>query len=187
MTRPVERPDLADRKDVDALVRAFYGRAFADSLLGPVFIDIARMDLRAHLPIMCDFWETVLFRAGLYRRNAFAVHVDLHRRAGLTGQHFDRWLELWDETVDGGWAGPVAVHAKVQAARIAESIHRRLNSRIDTQPKWIGSRPTGTGLEAGGTKGHDKSRLIPPTRTATGAEHRGTEVELRTGGHDDDD
>ena len=30
----------------------------------------AEPDLSAHLPVMCDFWETVLLRAGRYRRNA---------------------------------------------------------------------------------------------------------------------
>ena len=59
------------REDVERLVRTFYTRAFDDPLLGPVFLDVAHLDLEAHLPVMCDFWETVLFRPGLYRRNAF--------------------------------------------------------------------------------------------------------------------
>lgn len=57
------RRDLADRDDVEVLVRRFYTRAFADPLLGPIFHDIAQMDLEARLPVMCDFWQTVLFRA----------------------------------------------------------------------------------------------------------------------------
>jgi Truncated hemoglobins len=67
------------------LVTDFYGRASADELLGPVFVDVARMDLTAHLPVMCDFWETVLFRAGRYRGNALHPHLGAslaeHRRA----------------------------------------------------------------------------------------------------------
>ncbi len=123
-------------------MRRFYGRAFADPLLGPIFTDIAQMDLDAHLPIMCDFWETVLFRAGKYRRNAFTVHVGLHRRAELTAAHFARWLALWTETIDELYAGPVASHAEVQASRIADSIHRRLHSTTDAQPLSIGlNRP----------------------------------------------
>jgi len=117
-------PDLADRGDVEALVRAFYRRAFADDLLGPVFRG-ARMDLEAHLPVMCDFWQTVLFRAGLYRRNALQVHADLHA-AALRREHFARWLALWTATVDDSFAGPKAELAKTQAGRIAYSISRRL-------------------------------------------------------------
>lgn len=122
----MSRHDIRDRHDIADVITDFYTRAFADDLLGPVFVDIAQLDLPAHLPIMCDFWETVLFRAGRYRRNALAVHVDLHRRADLTGAHFARWLRLWHATVDARHAGPKAELAKTQATRIASSMQRRL-------------------------------------------------------------
>lgn len=121
--------DLADRSDVESLVEAFYRRAFADPLIGPVFTDVAQMDLAHHLPIMADFWETVLFNAGLYRRNALQIHLVLHARHPLGAEHFDRWLSLWTATVDEGFTGPVAERAKLQATRIAGSIRRRLSGR----------------------------------------------------------
>ncbi|MFG1654854.1 group III truncated hemoglobin [Micromonospora sp. NPDC049275] len=119
--------DITDRGDITDLVTDFYGRAFADELLGPVFIDVAKMDLSAHLPIMCDFWETVLFRSGTYRRNALQLHVDLNRREPLTERHFERWLALWRAAIDDRHAGPKAELAKVQATRIAQSMLRRLS------------------------------------------------------------
>lgn len=120
------RPDVTDRDDVAALVRDFYGRAFADPLLGPVFTDVARMDLEAHLPVMCDFWETVLFATGSYRRNAMTPHVALHAAAPLSAAHFDRWLALWTATVDDRHAGVRARRAKERAAGIAASMRRRV-------------------------------------------------------------
>ena len=117
--------DLADRDDVEGLVRAFYRQALTDPLLGPVF-SAAGLDLEAHLPIMCDFWETVLFRAGLYRRNALQVHVRVHTLSPLSPAHFARWLALWTATVDDRFAGERAELAKTQATRIAYSISRRL-------------------------------------------------------------
>ncbi len=54
------RRDIADHEDVAGLVTAFYQRAFVDDILGPIVVDVAQMDLPAHLPVMCDFWETVL-------------------------------------------------------------------------------------------------------------------------------
>ncbi len=123
--------DLADRNDVEVLIRAFYGRAFADPLLGPVFRDIAQLDLDAHLPVMCDFWETALFRAGRYHRNAFVVHAQLHAKASLTAPHFRRWLDLWIATTDDLFAGSRAELAKIQAGRIAWAISRRLLGETD--------------------------------------------------------
>jgi hemoglobin len=119
-------PDLAGRGDVETLVRAFYGQAFTDNLLGPIFVEVARMDLEAHMPVICDFWETVLFRAGLYHGNAFVVHAQLHARAPLPPELFHRWLTLWCAAVDGHFAGDKAELAKRQGARVAASISHRL-------------------------------------------------------------
>ncbi len=121
--------DIQDRSDIADLVTEFYRRAFEDELLGPIFTNVAHLDLDHHLPIMCDFWQTVLFRAGLYQRNAFAVHVALNAKANLGSEHFERWLEIWIANVDDHFAGERAERAKIQAARIAASIHRRLQGR----------------------------------------------------------
>ncbi len=92
-----------------------------------MFVDVARLDLDAHLPVMVDFWMTVLFRTGAYRRNLLQVHVDLNERTPLTPAHLDRWRELWEQTVRDRHAGEVAELAVTQADRIADSLGRRLN------------------------------------------------------------
>ncbi|MGH3776423.1 MAG: group III truncated hemoglobin [Pseudonocardiaceae bacterium] len=133
MTAGAASRDIADRQDIAGLVTAFYQRVFADYILGPIFIDIAQMDLPAHLPVMCDFWETVLLRAGLYHRNALRPHLDVNSRVELTPAHFARWLDLWTTTVDERHTGEKAELAKVQATRIAGSIGRRLRGQPATE------------------------------------------------------
>lgn len=132
--------DVADRADVETLVTAFYRDAFADPLIGPVFTEVAKLDLGRHLPIMCDFWETVLFKAGLYRRNAMQVHLVLHARHPLTAEHFDRWLALWSATLDARFEGPVAERAKHHAAQIAAGMQRRLAGRSERVFVTVGRR-----------------------------------------------
>jgi hemoglobin len=118
--------DLVDRSDVEMLLRRFYGRVFADCVLEESFTALRASGLESHLPVMCDFWETVLFRAGLYHRNALSVHRQLDARHPLYAKHFVRWLTLWNAAVDEMYRGAVAERAKVQAARIAKAMHRRL-------------------------------------------------------------
>lgn len=118
--------DLESRADIEALLRSFYGQALHDELLAEPFAEIRERGLESHLPVMCDFWETVLFRAGRYRRNALHAHQHVHNRVPLSDKHFLRWLALWSATVDRMYRGPVAEHAKVQATRIAGSLHYRL-------------------------------------------------------------
>ncbi|WP_214364549.1 group III truncated hemoglobin [Pseudonocardia sp. H11422] len=146
MTGADRRRDIADRDDITALVTAFYRRAFADDVLGPIFVDIARMDLPVHLPVMCDFWETVLLHAGRYRRNALRPHLALNAKVELTEVHFARWLDLWTATVDERHRGDVTELAKVQAARIAGSIARRLrgNRLASPSPSRVGQQIKGS-------------------------------------------
>lgn len=135
------RSDIADRADVVKLVETFYTRAFADPLIGHIFTDVVHMDLPRHMPIMADFWQTVLFKAGLYNRNALAIHFDIHAKEPLTLEHFNRWLQLWTNTVDDLFAGEKAELAKVQAHLIGGSLHRRVTGRPASQYSTISTRP----------------------------------------------
>lgn len=175
MPLPPSRDDPRDRADVEVLGREFYRRAFADRLLGPVFVDVARTDLPEHLPIMRDFWESALFRAGTHPRNAFTVHVDLHRRVALTSDHFARWLALWTHSADDLYAGAVAGRAKTQTTRIAGSIHRRLGSATGAQPLSIVRARAGIVAVTACGAGKDyrpHSSHRPPAAGTTGDDHR---------------
>ena len=118
--------DLESREDCERLVRAFYGRALRDPLIGWIFVDVARLDLEAHVPRITAFWESVLLGARSYGGGAFAPHAALHARAGLQTGHFARWLELWRTTVDECFVGERAELAKAHAARVADAFQRRL-------------------------------------------------------------
>ncbi|MDL9980679.1 group III truncated hemoglobin [Microbacterium sp. ASV49] len=133
--------DIAGRTDIEEHIVAFYRAAFADALLGPIFTDVARLDLERHLPIMADFWETVLFRAGKYQRNALQVHYVLNARHPLEAEHFERWLELWTATLDARFHGPIAERAKLQADRIAGSLQRRLSGESGSEFVSLSRRP----------------------------------------------
>ncbi|MHA7305409.1 group III truncated hemoglobin [Arthrobacter sp. TMN-49] len=139
----VQLPDIANRADILELVETFYTKAFADDLLGPIFTEVAHLDLdlAEHLPIMADFWQTVLFKAGLYKRNALNIHFDVDAKEPLTGEHFNRWLTLWSSTVDMLFAGEKAELAKAQAHVIAGSMHRRVTGRPASSLGTITQRP----------------------------------------------
>lgn len=119
--------DIASRADLESLLRSFYDRALLDPLLRRVFVEVAHMDLDAHLPIICDFWNRVLFNEGVYNGRTMHVHRQLHSLHTLHQAHFDRWLQLWNEALDDNFEGPVTEQARRHAARMAAVFLRQLN------------------------------------------------------------
>lgn len=118
--------DLVSRADIEALLRRFYGRVMVDDVLAEPFAELRSKGLESHIPVMADFWATVLFRAGLYRGSALHAHRHVNQRTPLGGSHFVRWLTVWNGTIDEMFRGPIAERAKIQGARIAWAMHRRL-------------------------------------------------------------
>lgn len=85
--------DLIEEADIERLVRTFYGRAREDEILGPVFAAHVE-DWEHHLRRIRDFWSSVVLRSGRYRGRPVPAHVPLP----IDATHFDRWLELFEET-----------------------------------------------------------------------------------------
>ncbi|HTE59161.1 MAG TPA: group III truncated hemoglobin [Solirubrobacteraceae bacterium] len=126
MSVPDGRRDIETRADCERLVRAFYGRALEDPIIGFIFVDVAKLDLEAHVPEITSFWETILLGAQSYSGGVFRPHAELHAKVGLRKGHFDRWLQLWLGTVDELFAGDRATLAKTHALRVGRAFHRRL-------------------------------------------------------------
>ena len=127
-------PDLATRADLELLLRDFYDRAFADPLLGHVFVEVVHMDLEHHLPVITGFWQKVLFNVGTYNGRPMHVHQRIHQLTPLTDAHFTRWLELWRDALDAHFAGPVTEQAAAHATRIAAAFAKNLQRGVPERP-----------------------------------------------------
>lgn len=111
--------DIKNRQDIEHLIRAFYGKLTKDEVVSHFFNDVVAINWEVHFPIMFDFWESVLFHQPTYRRNAMQIHLNLNAKAPLRPQHFERWLSLFEETVDESYSGETANNAKTRARSIA--------------------------------------------------------------------
>lgn len=110
---------------MEALLRAFYGMALRDGLLGPVF-QTAGMRLEKHLPRITSFWEVTLLGTGTYAGSPLAVHRQAAAVSGLGEAHFARWLVLWGRTVTSMFSGSTATRALADAERMAAGMLRDL-------------------------------------------------------------
>ncbi len=111
--------DIQSREDIELLMTRFYDKVKKDDTIGYIFNEVAKVNWDHHIPIICDFWETLLLDAAKYRNNAMAVHYALNRKEPFEEKHFDRWLFLFNETVDQLFEGNIADMAKKKAKSIA--------------------------------------------------------------------
>lgn len=121
MHLPATRSDIADRQDIETLVRRFYEQAIPDPIIGKFFTDVAHLDLDSHLPKIANFWEQMLFQRPVYIGSPMHVHLAMNTKEPMSPEHFERWLMLWDRTVDQLFSGEKATMAKARAQMVAKS------------------------------------------------------------------
>jgi hemoglobin len=112
------KKDITQKEDIQLLVDSFYEKVLKDETIGYIFTDVAKLNVPEHMPIMYDFWSSVLLGTTAYKRNPMDKHFALNEKEPLKKEHFDRWLELWFETVDELFTGEIAKEAKNRASTI---------------------------------------------------------------------
>ncbi|HET8860295.1 group III truncated hemoglobin [Marivirga sp.] len=112
------KKDITQREDIQLLVDSFYEKVLKDNTIGYIFTDVAKLNVPEHMPIMYDFWSSVLLGTSAYKGNPMDKHFALNEKEPLQKKHFDRWLELWLETVDELFEGETAREAKTRASTI---------------------------------------------------------------------
>lgn len=125
--------DITTSSDIKQMVDVFYGKIQQDALLGPIFAErIAPDAWTPHLETMYRFWGQQLLGERDYQGAPYAKH----RTLPIHAEHFERWLLLFNETVDGLFKGPRASTAKVKATSIGQvflskiTFERGLSGRI---------------------------------------------------------
>ena len=112
----IERTGI-DEAMIERLVHGFYAKVRADAVLGPVF-EARITNWEPHLAQMCAFWSSVALMTGRYHGTPMAKHLPLPVDAG----HFDRWLELFEQTAREICPPVAAAHFIERARRIASSL-----------------------------------------------------------------
>ncbi len=122
--------DIEDRKDIRKLVSAFYKKLTDDAEFEHLFLEVAQIDVLKHLDTMVDFWESALFQVGKYKRDLVEIHLDLNQKYhyGLNHDHFNKWLDTFNSTVDELFEGKRARGIKDRAYTIATIIKMKIDN-----------------------------------------------------------
>lgn len=115
------KTDINNFEDIVWFVDSFYHKVQSDDLIGPVF-DAVIDNWGLHLEKMYKFWNAALFGIPGFKGNPFARHAPL----SLSKEHFDRWLLLFNKTIDEKYSGAMATLSKRKAELMAEMFLNRI-------------------------------------------------------------
>jgi hemoglobin len=121
---------IIDERLIQKLIRRFYDNVRQDAVLGPIFAQRID-DWELHLQRMFSFWSSVVLATGRYHGQPMHKHA----RLPIDARHFDRWLNLFENTTREVCTPAVAVVFMDRARRIATSLEM---GRADAQGVLLG-------------------------------------------------
>jgi hemoglobin len=128
ITRQIQAATGLDEALLDRVVRAFYGTARQDPVIGHLFDDVH--DWEAHIARITTFWSSVALMSGRYHGNPMAPHLKL----SLEPPHFARWLTLFEQTVRDLCSDAGGDLLLEKARRIAQSLQFGVEAKRGVLP-----------------------------------------------------
>lgn len=121
------KTDIVRRADIEKFIILFYEKVKQDATIGFIFNEVVHMNWDHHIPVIVDFWETILLDNPVYKKNAMEVHYDLNSKVKLQKEHFTSWLFLFNAAADELFAGKKTELAKTRAKAIADVMLFKMN------------------------------------------------------------
>ena len=123
----LDKQDIQNRADIEKFIIVFYGPVITDPTIGIIFTKIFPLSWEQHIPLITDFWETILLDNPVYKKNAMEVHFEINKKHPLQKKHFDAWLHLFNSSLDELFSGKKVNLAKKRAASIAQLMQLKMN------------------------------------------------------------
>ncbi len=119
----IPKTDIKGLDDIKIMVDVFYQKVQEDELLAPIFNFRLSTHWQPHLEKMYTFWNAALFGIKEYNGNPFMKHATMELRE----EHFERWMNLFTETINAHFEGRVAENAKTRAGIMASMFMHKLS------------------------------------------------------------
>jgi hemoglobin len=112
----MQKRDIVAIEDIKLMVDFFYAKVREDDMLSFIFNDRIRDHWSEHLEKMYKFWQTVLLDEHTYFGAPFPPHATLD----INYTHYERWVQLFNETIDHLFIGDKAQEAKWRGQKMAQ-------------------------------------------------------------------
>jgi len=122
------KKDITNKDDIKLLDDKFYDKVKANSVIGHIFNDTAKVDWGNHLPKMYSFWSGLLLGEHGFSGNPMQKHIELSKQTPMTEIQFSEWLLIFTQTTDELFEGEKADEAKTRAANIARLMLHKIQT-----------------------------------------------------------
>lgn len=120
------KKEIENFEDVQLLVRSFYNKVLKDETLGHYFAYAFEHHWDKHLETLDRFWNNLIFFTGGYEGNPMQIHKTLHHFKKLDKAAFDRWIQLFLQTVEELFKGEKAELVRQRAYSIATMMQLKI-------------------------------------------------------------
>ncbi|MGB5794154.1 group III truncated hemoglobin [Poseidonibacter sp.] len=122
------KSDELTKENINKLVIIFYTKVLNNEKLGPFFVQKLGDDMNSdiwqeHIKLLTEFWYTMLTGLGNYNGRPFPPHAQI---MGLNREAFEKWLELFFQSVDKVFDERIANKFKERSSIIASNFMRNL-------------------------------------------------------------
>jgi len=117
------------KQNIRKMVDRFYSKILKDDLIADFFIEklgdeMISDEWQHHLNLLTDFWASMTIGDGSYNGTPVKPHMHMQ---GLTRESFERWLQLFFETVDKLYEKEAAETFKIRSEIIANNFMKLLH------------------------------------------------------------
>lgn len=124
----MEQHDILSLDDVRQLVDTFYGKVQQDEMLAPIFNSRIQDRWPEHLEKMYRFWQTLLLEEHTY----FGAPFPPHAKLPVEHLHFEKWLTLFQDTVNELFTGEKSEEAKWRGNKMAQMFEWKIEQYRNT-------------------------------------------------------
>jgi hemoglobin len=122
----MDKKNIESLADIRYMIRLFHQSVIHDPLTGPAFSGRIVLSDVDHFNRICAYWEAALLKVSGYSGNPFAHYAPL----ALTQVQFNRWLALFEQTIDQHFIGDTAREAKELAQEMSNLLMFRLSKPL---------------------------------------------------------
>lgn len=122
------KPDIRSRANIEILIEEFYRKAQRDPIIGHFFNKEVNNAWEEYIPTICDSWESLLLGTAKKKNSQLDIKQLFNGAETIKPVHFQRWLSLFEKTIDENFEGEKAEEAKSKAKNIAALIQFKLKT-----------------------------------------------------------